>query len=134
MPLCAVMACAQVTFVTGSARGAGTDSSVGFELRGSRGSSGAIAVAAGREAFQRSGRDTFAYTRPALGQLQQLVVWHDNAGAHVPGGRGPWQLDAVVVRCRADAQVVTFPCGGWLSAESRLRMELAPGQASGHTR
>jgi hypothetical protein len=31
-------------------------------------------------------------------------------------------------------QVVTFPCGQWLSVETQLRVQLAPGQVSGLTR
>jgi hypothetical protein len=130
----------QVCFLTGSSRGAGTDSSVAFELRGSRGSSGPISISAEHEAFQPGGSDTFTYTRPRLGQLQALTVWHDNSGASVPGGRAPWQLEAVVVTCRGDggqAVDVTFPnpsSGGWLSAETRLRVELLPGQHSSQAR
>jgi hypothetical protein len=43
----------QVCFLTSQLRGSGTDSTVHFELRGDRGSSGSIKVAAGREAFER---------------------------------------------------------------------------------
>lgn len=123
----------QVCFLTSPCRGASTDSCVGFELRGSKGSSGPITVSAGREALQRGGSDTFTYRRPHLGQLQQLVVWHDNSGASITGGRGPWCLEAVVVSCKAGQQVVTFPHGGWLSAETGLRVELLPGKAKGAT-
>lgn len=124
----------QVCFLTSACRGAGTDSTVSFELRGSRGSSGPITVSAGHQAFQRGGSDTFSYKRPHLGQLQQLVVWHDNSGAAAAGGRGPWCLDAVVVSCKADKQVVTFPYGGWLSNETKLKVELLPGQTKGQTK
>lgn len=131
MCMCATV---QVCFLTSAARGSGTDSTVGFELRGSKGSSGPITVSAGHSAFQRGSSDTFSYRRPHLGQLQQLMVWHDNSGASTPGGRGPWGLDAVVVSCKADQQVVTFPFGGWLSPETKLKVQLAPGQAKGPTR
>lgn len=124
----------QVCFLTSPCRGAGTDSCVSFELRGSKGSSGPIALSAGHEAFQRGSSDSFTYKRPHLGQLQQLLVWHDNSGAAAAGGRGPWCLEAVVVSCKADQQVVTFPYGGWLSAETKLKVELVPGQAKGPTR
>lgn len=93
----------QVCFLTSPLRGAGTDSTVSFELQGDRGTSGPITVAAGKEAFERGSNDMFAYSRPWLGQLQQLVVWHDNAGA--AAGRGPWHLEAVVVSCSRDQQV-----------------------------
>lgn len=124
----------QVCFQTSSCRGAGTDSCVSFELCGSKGSSGPINISAGHQAFQRGSSDTFTYRRPYLGELQQLVVWHDNSGAAAPDGRGPWCLEAVVVSCKADQQVVTFPYGGWLSAETKLKVELMPGQAKGPTR
>jgi hypothetical protein len=106
---------------------------VGFELRGSKGSSGPITVAAGQDSFQRGGRDAFSYKRPYLGQLQQLVVWHDNSGA-AAGGRGSWGLEAVVVSCKTDGQVVTFPYGGCLSAGTQLKVELLPGQGKSTTR
>lgn len=121
----------QVCFLTSPCRGAGTDSCVSLELRGSKGSSGPITVSAGHEAFQRGGSDTFTYQWPYLGQLQQLVVWHDNSGAASAGGRGPWCLEAVVVTSRADQQVVTFPYGGWLAAETKLKVELLPGHNVG---
>lgn len=112
-----------MTLLTGASRGAGTDSGVNYQLRGSRGSSGPIAAVAGRDAFQRGGADTFAHRLPALGQLQQVAVWIDGAG----GERAPWQLEAVVVRCRRDGSVTTFPCGAWLSQATQLRVELVPG-------
>jgi hypothetical protein len=93
-----------------------------------------MTVSAGHQAFQRGGSDTFAYNRPHLGQLQQLTVWHDNSGAAAAGGRGPWCLDAVVVSCKADKQAVTFPYEGWLSADTKLKVELLPGQSKGPTR
>jgi len=124
----------QVCFLTSPCRGAGTDSCVSLELRGSKGSSGPITVSAGHEAFQRGGSDTFTYKWPYLGQLQQLVVWHDNSGAASAGGRGPWCLEAVVVTSRTDQQVVTFPYGSWLAAEAKLKVELLPGQNVGLTR
>lgn len=124
----------QVCFLTSPCRGAGTDSCVSFELQGSQGSSGPITVAAGHAAFQRGGSDSFVYRRSHLGVLQQLTVWHDNSGWSAAGGRGPWCLEGVVVSCRADGQVVTFPYGGWLSAETKLKVELMPGQTKAQTR
>eukprot|EP00775_Hariotina_reticulata_P013433 gene13433-13561_t len=122
----------QVCFITSSLRGAGTNSSVSFDLKGDRGGFGPVAVAAGREAFERGGSDAFSYNRPYLGSLQQLNVWHNNDGAAT--GQGPWHLEAVVVTCSRDQQVVTFPCGQWLSAETQLRVQLTPGQVAGLTR
>ncbi|WIA17082.1 hypothetical protein OEZ85_013981 [Tetradesmus obliquus] len=122
----------QLCFLTSQLRGSGTDSTVHFELHGDRGSSGPTKVAAGREAFERGGSDSFSYSLPWLGQLQRLAVWHDNSGA--AGGRGPWHLEAVEVSSSREQQVVTFPCGRWLSVESQLKVELQPGHAAGLTR
>jgi hypothetical protein len=125
--------CLQVCFLTSTCRGAGTDSCVSFELRGNQGSSGPVTVSAGYDAFQRGASDSFSYRWPHLGQLQQLVVWHDNSGLTAAGGRGPWCLDSVVVSCKADQQAVTFPYGGWLSTQAKLKVELQPGQPKGPT-
>lgn len=116
----------QVCFITSNLRGAGTDSTVSFELTGDRGTTGCITVAAGRAAFERGCRDTFCYTRPWLGHLQQLVVWHDNAGA--AAGRGPWHLEAVVVSNTRDLQVracgrlhsASCCCGRWSHVSQQL--------------
>lgn len=118
----------QLTFLTSPIRGAGTDSAVAFELHGERGSSGRTAVAAGSAAFARGGSDAFCYARPWLGALRQLRVSIDDSAA--APGRDPWHLEAVVVSCARDQQVVTFPCGRWLSG-SEPQVVLTPGQAPG---
>lgn len=50
----------------------------------------------------------FSYARPWLGQLQRLVLWHNNSGA--AAGRGPWHLEAVEVSCSKDQQVSAHGC------------------------
>eukprot|EP00727_Mastigamoeba_balamuthi_P010665 m51a1_g6220 hypothetical protein (2032) ;mRNA; r:217273-223689 len=99
-----------VTTVTGDRSGAGTDANVFVNLVGSAGESGKRDLRGPGNLFERNKSDTFELQCPDLGDLQRLVIGHDNKGIG-PG----WFLDRVVVRCAARASEWTFHCGRWLS-------------------
>jgi hypothetical protein len=68
----------QVTFHTGTLRGAGTDAAVWFELLDDAGATtGPVRTPAGAGAFQRGAADSFPLELPRLGRLARLAVWHD---------------------------------------------------------
>jgi hypothetical protein len=91
------------------------------EVVGSQGSSGQLALSAahqlarplpGQRLFARAQSDTFLLQLRDVGELQQLVVWHDCSGPapawHLDYGVACWPLPR--------GKLVYFVCGGWLAA------------------
>jgi hypothetical protein len=95
---------------------------VSVELVGSRGSSGRLQLLpalqatrplAGRQMFQQGQADGFLMALPDVGDLQQLVVWHDCSGASAA-----WHLDyAVACWPHPHGRLVYFVCCGGLGAD-----------------
>ena len=92
-----------------------------MELVGSRGSSGPLQLAPalqlgrpapGQQPFQRGCSDSFLLPMPDVGELQQLVVWHDC------GGPAPsWHLDyAAACWPHPHGRMVYFVCCSRLGA------------------
>eukprot|EP00873_Tetraselmis_striata_P022345 jgi/Tetstr1/442609/TSEL_030705.t1 len=110
----------QMVFFTGSVRQAGTDANVCVELRGTSGSTGALRIPAGLEAFERGSKDTFRLRAARVGAFQSLTVWHDNYGSEPA-----WFLERAAP---GSDTPVYFPCQAWLSQErSSLKVTLEAG-------
>jgi hypothetical protein len=80
----------EVAVYTSDIRGAGTDANVFIELHGDKGSVGQSRLETGANNFERGQCDVFMVKGSDVGQLQRVVLWHDN------GGPGPdWHLQQV---------------------------------------
>ena len=90
---------------------AGTDSNVEVELIGQYGSSGRIQLHETGNTFSRNARDEFQFEIHNLGEIQCLVVKHDNSGRRQPG----WHLDRVLVQDLATGKQYPFLCQRWLA-------------------
>lgn len=108
----------EITVVTSTERGAGTDANVWVEIEGDSGSTGEVLLhSAGiKDPFERGQRDVFHVQWAELGQLCAVSVGHDCSGMG-----SSWLLDHIVVRNlgpnaeRAEgAPVWKFECGQWL--------------------
>lgn len=64
----------------GKVLGAGTDADVFISLKGSNGTFGPYTLPAGPEAFETGCRDTFKLATPDIGDLQEVVIGHNNMG------------------------------------------------------
>jgi hypothetical protein len=61
-------------------RGAGTDSNVFIELHGDQGSVGQTRLETAANNFERAQIDHFIIKATNVGELQRIVIWHDNSG------------------------------------------------------
>ncbi|MEW5311146.1 MAG: hypothetical protein WDW38_002885 [Sanguina aurantia] len=115
----------KVEFHTSSRRGSGTDANVYFKLVGAGGESAIVRVVAPKEAFERGQVDTFSYPMPFLGQLQTMLLQHDNSGSNPA-----WHLLKVVVTCSREPEPYVFVCNKWLQSKDpavQPSVELVPG-------
>eukprot|EP01106_Pelomyxa_sp_JSP_P002219 TRINITY_DN133_c0_g1_i13.p1 TRINITY_DN133_c0_g1~~TRINITY_DN133_c0_g1_i13.p1 ORF type:complete len:346 (-),score=66.93 TRINITY_DN133_c0_g1_i13:78-1115(-) len=97
---------------TGSKRSAGTDAAVYIELYGASGAtSGRIILKrTSPSMFERKSVDKFVLDCPPLGDLQRIIIGHDNTG---PGPA--WFLDKVIITEGKDTW--TFTCDRWLAKD-----------------
>lgn len=70
--------------------GAGTDADVFIELKGEKGSFGPHWLPAGASAFEGGCRDVFPLSTPDLGELEEVVIGHNNKGSGAA-----WYLEAL---------------------------------------
>jgi PLAT/LH2 domain len=96
--------------ITGTAFGAGTDSSVYITLHGENGSSSETLLDTGGNNFENGQTDVFHIVARDLGNLQRVTIRHDDKGI----GSG-WLLDRVVVHNEKTGLEWIFPCGRWLA-------------------
>lgn len=100
----------KVTVVTGSCKGAGTDSEVSITLIGDKADNGLARVLQGPPgAFSRGSRDVFTLPLSNLGELKKVRIGHDGKGLQ-PG----WFLDSVEVELGEKKWY--FPCQSWLGS------------------
>eukprot|EP00775_Hariotina_reticulata_P013432 gene13432-13560_t len=112
----------QVTTFTSDLPGAGSDARVFIDLHGSNNgsstASGTLQLAypvpksspsSISKPFARSQRDSFVIRCKELGQLSELLVWHDNSG-----GEPSWHLAHIEVHNVSTGQVWYFSCDQWL--------------------
>ncbi|OWF56216.1 Polycystic kidney disease and receptor for egg jelly-related protein [Mizuhopecten yessoensis] len=113
-----------VGFVTGWWRRAGTTSNVFMCLHGSKGFSSKHLLSDGIvQHFQTGAEDWFVLTTPlSLGELQSIVVWHDNSGENPA-----WFLKQIVVRDVQTDKIWHFLYNDWLAVDrgvGRVKVEI----------
>ncbi len=109
----------EISVVTGSALGAGTDSRVYCTLLGNVcvGSSGEFPLTDSAEhsdAFEAGATDTFQFISPrSLGRIRFVSIRHDASGMG-----SDWQLDRVRVKDLTSGEVTEFEHGNWLTKDN----------------
>ncbi|GLC44364.1 hypothetical protein PLESTF_000049800 [Pleodorina starrii] len=99
----------RITTYTSDIRGAGTDSNVFIELHGDQGSVGQSRLETAANNFERGQVDNFIVKATNIGELQRVVIWHDNSGLG-----SDWHLQQVEVFSGATQKSYFFPCNDWL--------------------
>jgi hypothetical protein len=90
-------------------RNAGTSASVFCELHGATANLGACRLENASDNFSRGRKDVFAVRGSDIGELQQLLLWHDG------GGLSPdWHVQQVEVQHPLLQKSWILPCGQWL--------------------
>ena len=105
----------RVTVYTSDIRGAGTDANVFMEMHGDKGSVGKNRLETHGNNFERASVDQFVVKGTDIGDIQRIVVWHDNSG---PGPA--WHLQQVEVFNPATQRTYFFPCNAWLEKTREL--------------
>ena len=103
-----------ITTVTGTERGSGTDAKVFIILTGENGDSGERALDQSERfnLFESGNEDTFKIKSIDLGPLKTIKIRHDNSGL-----KAGWYLDHVKVSCPTLEQTMVFPCKKWLAKD-----------------
>ena len=109
-----------ITVVTGSDRGHGTDAKVFITLHGDKGSSERTALREDPDNFQEGSEDVFAVESPALGELTKIDIEHDDSQA-----ASAWYLVKIVVRDNITKTKKYFHFNDWLASD-RGSMEVRP--------
>jgi hypothetical protein len=98
-----------VTVYTSDVRNAGSSANVFCELHGSKGKLGACRLENAADNFSRGKKDVFAVRGSEVGELQQLLLWHDG------GGMAPdWHVQQVEVQHLVLKKTWILPCNQWL--------------------
>eukprot|EP01119_Soliformovum_irregulare_P003103 TRINITY_DN133_c0_g1_i3.p1 TRINITY_DN133_c0_g1~~TRINITY_DN133_c0_g1_i3.p1 ORF type:complete len:710 (+),score=244.05 TRINITY_DN133_c0_g1_i3:779-2908(+) len=98
----------EVTVLTGTLKGAGTDAEVFIVLHGPNGDSGRHILDTPGNNFERGQTDVFSFECVDLGPLSKIRIGHNGAGF----GAG-WFLEKVTVKNLNDNGVFEFPCNQW---------------------
>uniref|UniRef100_A0A383W527 PLAT domain-containing protein n=1 Tax=Tetradesmus obliquus TaxID=3088 RepID=A0A383W527_TETOB len=98
-----------VTVYTSAVRNAGTSANVFCELHGSKGTLGACRLENASENFSRGRKDVFAVRGSDIGELQQLLLWHDGSGLSPD-----WHVQQVEVQHPLLQKQWILLCGKWL--------------------
>ncbi|KAG2499991.1 hypothetical protein HYH03_002273 [Edaphochlamys debaryana] len=119
----------KVSVYTSDIRGAGTDSNVFIEMHGGLGSVGQTRLETSANNFERGQVDHFVVKGTNIGDVQRIVVWHDNSGIG-----SDWHLQQVEVFNTATQKSYFFFCNDWLRKDKVLgdkgcRKELVAGAA-----
>uniref|UniRef100_A0A061SAF0 Lipoxygenase homology domain-containing protein 1 n=1 Tax=Tetraselmis sp. GSL018 TaxID=582737 RepID=A0A061SAF0_9CHLO len=89
---------------TSDVKGAGTDANVFIQLHGSRGEIGPVKLDTCPENFERGTIDTFHIDEQDIGQIQSLLIGHDNTG------NGPaWHVAKIKVSNLSNGASWWFP-------------------------
>jgi len=98
----------EVTVLTGTLKGAGTDAEVFIVLHGPNGDSGRRVLDTPGNNFERGQTDVFNLECVDLGPLTKIRMGHNGSGF----GAG-WFLESVKVKNLSDNQIFEFPCNQW---------------------
>lgn len=88
-----------------SLRGAGTDANVFIEMHGDKGSMGETRLDNAHDNFERNMKDVFTIKASDLGEIQTIIIRHDNSGIG-----GAWHLQQVRRDVRAALSQLAMPC------------------------
>ncbi|XP_078583957.1 polycystin-1-like protein 2 [Branchiostoma floridae x Branchiostoma japonicum] len=100
---------------TGTAKHAGTESNVAFNLCGDVATSGVRVVNITEKVFTQGSQVTLNFsTAEQLGNVELLQLMHDNSGE---GGRASWHVDRAAVQDLTTNKMSYFFCGEWLAAD-----------------
>jgi hypothetical protein len=102
----------RVEVFTGDRKGAGTDAKVSMVVYGANGESGLIKLEAPYNTFERATTDTFGFECHDLGELQKILIGHDNSGFGAS-----WFLEKVVLTQLETGKKTYFLCGRWLAKD-----------------
>jgi hypothetical protein len=94
---------------TSDVRNAGTSAKVFCELHGSAGNLGACRLENAAENFSRGRKDVFVVKGSDVGELQQLLLWHDGSGLSPD-----WHVQQVEVQHPLLNKNWILPSGQWL--------------------
>jgi len=101
----------KILVTTGDRRGAGTDANVLLTIFGSQGESGERQLESGGNNFERDQTDYFGIECVDLGEIQRIVVRHDNSGIGAS-----WFLDKVVIETgQGDRFFFSYVVNGYLT-------------------
>ncbi|KAG2450199.1 hypothetical protein HYH02_000301 [Chlamydomonas schloesseri] len=119
----------RITTYTSDIRGAGTDANVYIEMHGELGSVGQSRLETAANNFERGQVDNFVVKGTNVGDVQKVVIWHDNSGMGAD-----WHLQQVEVFNTATQKSYFFPCNDWLrktkeQGDKSCRKELLAGVA-----
>uniref|UniRef100_A0A3Q3IZ75 PLAT domain-containing protein n=1 Tax=Monopterus albus TaxID=43700 RepID=A0A3Q3IZ75_MONAL len=107
----------EIIVVTGDEKGAGTDANVFIVIYGSSGDSGRRKLRQKfRNLFERGQTDRFLLEMLDMGELQKVLVEHDNSGINPS-----WLLDRVEVTNTASGVTTIFLCRKWLDIKKADR-------------
>ncbi|XP_035677372.1 polycystic kidney disease protein 1-like 2 [Branchiostoma floridae] len=100
---------------TGTAKLAGTESTVSFNLCGDEATSGVRVVSITEKVFTQGGQVTLNFsTAEQLGNVALLQLMHDNSGE---GSRASWHVDRAAVQDLTTGKLFYFFCDEWLAAD-----------------
>ncbi|XP_078583733.1 polycystin-1-like protein 2 [Branchiostoma floridae x Branchiostoma japonicum] len=100
---------------TGTAKHAGTESTVTFNICGDVATSGVRVVSITEKVFTPGSQVTLTFsTAEQLGNVELLQLMHDNSGE---GGRASWHVDRAAVQDLTTNKMSYFFCGEWLAAD-----------------
>ncbi|CAH1238878.1 FN1 [Branchiostoma lanceolatum] len=100
---------------TGTAKHAGTESTVAFHLYGDDANSGVRVVNITEKIFTQDSQVTLNFsTAEQLGNVELLQLMHDNSGE---GSRASWNVDRAAVQDLTSGKLFYFICGEWLAAD-----------------
>jgi hypothetical protein len=118
------MATYEITVVSGTERGPGTNANVYLTLHGDKGSSGEIALDNDADNFEAGSVDSFVVDAPDIGKIERITIRHDDKGF-----ASGWFLEQVAIRDQETGEELTFPCGQWLArreGDGKIERELTP--------
>ena len=99
---------------TSDKRGAGTDSTVSFSVRGEKGECGPFVLPAEKAAFERGQMDEFTLVFAPPGAVSDLTIGHNGRG----WGAG-WHLEQVELANLETGDVYRFHCGLWIDSNPK---------------
>ncbi|CAF3251609.1 unnamed protein product [Rotaria sp. Silwood2] len=100
----------KITVYTGSQKDAGTDADVFITLYGDVGETDAIKLDNRNNNFEAGKKDDFTIECPTIGELNQILIAHNNQG-FAPS----WFLDRILIEDVNAHHIYEFPCNRWLA-------------------